>query len=202
MLFLCAISAAALPWHSHKRAQPAPPSTSFDFLEKNGACVTGPILKIDPKSVTVGQPQNPPVTLRRDSILQVSQNNSPVYSARSSWADVEKINLLPRESLQLRLRNGDFVEGRPAEITTAGMLFRYGPLIRKRYPKAQIVTVDYYRVKPDSAVFDYFTQTAPALLFFYPDFYDRLAGLDGRVPVRLYNAILPEDDSQLQCAPR
>jgi hypothetical protein len=36
---------------------------------------------------------------------------------------------------------------------------------------------------------------APESLFFYPEFYYRLAGLEGRIPVRLYDASVPEPTS-------
>jgi hypothetical protein len=62
------------------------------------------------------------------------------------------------------------------------------------------VTVDYLRVKPDSNGFDYFTQEAPALLFFYPESYDRLKGLEGRIPVRLYDVVMRQDDAPLKCS--
>ena len=45
-------------------------------------------------------------------------------------------------------------------------------------------------------------QEAPALLFFYPEFYDRLRGLEGKVPVRLYDALQPENDAPLHCSNR
>ena len=35
------------------------------------------------------------------------------------------------------------------------------------------------------------------MLFFYPEFYDQLKGLEGRVPVRLYDAVQHEDNSPL-----
>ena len=86
------------------------------------------------------------------------------------------------------------------QVTPDGLVYKRFLWLKKRYAKAQIVTVDYLRTKPDADVFDYFTQEAPALLFFYPEFYDRLRGLEGRIPVRLYDAVMAEDDAVLKCS--
>lgn len=171
-------------------------------MKRDGSCVTGPIVKIEPKMVTVKQPQAAPVTIERKDLLQASQANALVFSARSSWADVEAVNLRPRESFEVKLRNGRLIEERPLRVTDGSFIYKRLLWMKKAYAKDQIVTVDYLRVKPDSDAFDYFTQEAPALLFFYPDSYDRLRGLEGRIPVRLYDAAMPEDDTALKCSPR
>ena len=197
LLVLAALPAHA--WPRHHKAKPAPPTATITFIQKDGACISGPILKIAPKTLTVTQPQKPPILIQRPSLLQASQSDSLLFSARSSWADVQAVHLLPRESLILKLRNGTQVTGRPSEITDTGILFRYGPFLKKTYPKTQIATVDYLRLKPVSTAFDEFAQQSPALLFFYPESYDRVSGLQGRVPVRLYDAIQPEDNTPIKC---
>jgi hypothetical protein len=187
-------------FHRH-RTQPVAASTSLTFMKKDGSCVTGPILKIEPKAVTV-RAQKGPVAIQRQDLLQASQGDSLVYSARSSWADVEAVHLQPHESFTLKLRNGQLIKEKPLRVTAGGFVYKRFLWMKKSYAKAQIVTVDYLRTKPDSDVFDYFTQEAPALLFFYPDSYDRLSGLEGRIPVRLYEAVMPEDDAALKCSLR
>jgi hypothetical protein len=177
-------------------------SASLTFMKKDGSCVDGPISRIDPKTVTIQQYQKPPVTIQRSDLVQVSQGDALVFSARSSWADVQAVHLLPRELFLLKIRNGRAIKGRPLRVTQDGLVFKRGLWMKKRYGKAQIVTVDYLRRKPESEAFDYFAQEAPALLFFYPEFYDRLAGLEGRIPVRLYDALQPEDDVPLKCLQR
>lgn len=197
LLVTATVSAHA--WPKHHAAKAAPHSLSITFIQEDGACLSGPILKIEPRTLTVGQPQKPPVLIQRSSLIQASQNDSLLFSARSSWADVQALHLLSHESIILKLRNGTQVTGRPSEITDNGVLFRYGPFLKKFYPKAQIATVDYLRLKPDSAAFDDFAQQSPALLFFYPESYDRVSGLEGRVPVRLYDAVQPEDNAPRKC---
>ena len=186
--------------HRAKAARPAP-STSLTFMKRDGSCVDGPIAKIEPKAVTV-RAQTGPAAIARQDLLQVSQNGSLVYSARSSWADVEAVHLRGPESFELKLHSGKLIKGSPLRVTADGFVFKKFLWLTTKYAKSQIVTVDYLRVKPDSEGFDYFTQTAPALLFFYPEAYDRLRGLEGRIPVRLYDAVRAEDDSALSCAAR
>jgi hypothetical protein len=202
LILLLQWSGFALSQKAHHSSQGAVHSASLTFIKKDGSCVDGPISKIDPKSVTISQSAQPPVTIQRNDLLQVSQGDALVFSARSSWADVEAVHLLPRESLSIRLRNGKMIKDRPLRVMADSMLFKRFLWMTKRIGKDQIVTVDYLRMKPESDAFDYFAQEAPALLFFYPEFYDRLAGLEGRIPVRLYDAVRPEDDAPLKCLRR
>lgn len=206
-VLLSLLLSSGIAWsqsHRHKSKGVAHPaiSTSLAFMKKDGSCVDGPISKIDPTAVAIQQNQGPPVTIQRSELMQVSQGNSLVYSARSSWADVEAVHLRPRESFMLRLHNGKLVKDTPLQVTADGMIFKRFLWLTKRVSKKEIVTVDYQRMKPDSTVFDYFTQEAPAMLFFYPESYDRLKGLEGRIPVRLYDAVRPEDNTQLKCPPQ
>jgi hypothetical protein len=202
LLLLLQSSGLAFPQKAHHSSQGSVHSASLTFMRKDGSCVDGPISKIDPKSVTISQSAQPLVTIQRNDLLQVSQGNALVFSARSSWADVEAVHLLPRESFSIKLHNGKTIKDRPLRVTADGMLFKRFLRRPKRIGKDQIVTVDYLRMKPESDAFDYFAQEAPALLFFYPEFYDRLTGLEGRIPVRLYDAVRPEDDAPLKCLQR
>jgi hypothetical protein len=75
-------------------------------------------------------------------------------------------------------------------------------LVTSEYPKAEIVTVDYLRVRPETDTWDYFAQESPELLFLLPETYSRLMGLDGRVLVRLFDASMPETGAPLVCSTR
>jgi hypothetical protein len=202
LLLLLQWSGFAFSQKAHHPSQSVPRSGRLTFMRKDGSCVDGPISKIDPKSVTISQSAQPPITIQRNDLFQVSQGNALVFSARSSWSDVVAVHLLPREAFSIRLHNGKIIKDKPLRVTADGMEFKRFLRRPKRIGKDQIVTVDYLRMKPESDAFDYFAQEAPALLFFYPEFYDRLAGLEGRIPVRLYDAVRPEDDAPLKCLQR
>ncbi len=198
VLFFTSSLAVARP--SRKHAPPAKHSTALTLIEKSGACFNGPLTAVSPKSVTIQPSGGPAVAIARNDLRQAVQNNSILFSARSSWADVEATHLLGRESFVVKLRNGKTMKGTPYRIEDNGLVYKHLVWLKKTYPKSTIVTVDYLRVKPDAYGFDYFTQEAPALLFFYPEFYDQLKGLEGRVPVRLYDANQPEDNKPVTCA--
>jgi hypothetical protein len=197
LLMHCGLADAQ--FHHRAKPQPTPPSLSLSFMKRDLSCVDGPIAKIEPKVVTV-QSQSGPVAIARQDLLQVSQRGSLVFSARSSWADVLAVHRRLPESFAVKLRSGTVITDQPLGVTADGFVYKRFLWLKKRIPKSQIVTVDYLRVKPDSNGFDYFTQEAPALLFFYPESYDRLKGLEGRIPVRLYDVVMRQDDAPLKCS--
>jgi hypothetical protein len=185
--------------HASRREGAVSHSNSFTFMKRDASCVEGPLVKIEPKLATV-RAKTGIVSIARQDLLRVSQNEALVFTARSSWADVEGVHLRLGEAFRFKLRKGPVITGRPVTVDGDGFRFKRFLWWKKRYAKDQIATVDYLRVKPDSEVFDYFTDQSPALLFFYPEEYDRLKGLEGRIPVRLYDATKREDDSALQCS--
>lgn len=114
-LGLLLLDCGAAPAQFHHRAKVAPvaPPASLTFMKRDGSCVVGPIVKIEPKVVTV-RAQAGPTTIARRDLLQVSEGDSLVFSARSSWADVEAEHLRQREGLTVKLRNGKLItESRP-----------------------------------------------------------------------------------------
>ena len=118
-------------------------------MKRDGSCVDGPIAKIEPKAVTV-RAQTGPAAIARQDLLQVSQNGSLVYSARSSWADVEAVHLRGPESFELKLHSGKLIKGSPLRVTADGFVFKKFLWLTTKYAKRQIGTVDYLRIKPDS----------------------------------------------------
>jgi hypothetical protein len=122
-----------------------------------------------------------------------------LFSTVSSWADVEQTPVYPREALVLKFGSGKVVHGKPVKVSADGVTLKHG-LLTTNYKKADVATVDYLRLKPESDGFDYFSQEAPGLLFFYPEFYYRLVGLEGRIPVRLYDATKPQATAPPKCS--
>jgi len=51
-------------------------SAGFNFMERDGTCVYGKILKADITSFTVQPFDKPSVTLQKEALLQVSQGNA------------------------------------------------------------------------------------------------------------------------------
>lgn len=176
-----------------------PHSSTLTFIERDGTCIYGPIASADAIKVEVRPYGKPPVSIPRSDLLQISQGDALVFSAVSSWANVEQTPVYPREALVLKLGSGKVVQGKPAKVTADGITVKHG-WITTNYKRADVVTVDYLRLKPGSDGFDYFSQEAPVLLFFSPEFYYRLIGLEGRIPVRLYDATKPQETGTPQCS--
>jgi hypothetical protein len=166
-------------------------SASLTFVKRDGTRVEGPISKIDATSITIQPYKQPPITIARFDLLQVRQGDGLLFSAISSWGDVEAAHVVPHEAFVLRMQSGKVVKGRPLKVTADTITLKHG-LITTDYAKEEIKTVDYLRVKPGTDTWDYFAQESPELLFFFPETYYRLMGLEGRIPVRLYDASVPE----------
>jgi hypothetical protein len=173
-------------------------SASFRFVERDGACVYGKVSKADATSIIVQPFEKPPITLQKQALLQVSQGNGLLYSARSSWADVSAAILYPHEALVLSLKKGRQVKGKPTKTSSDGITFKHG-FNATVYPKSEILTVDYLRRKPATDAFMVVLGEAPWMLLFDPEFYYRATGLPGRIRIRLYDATKPEDDTPLAC---
>jgi hypothetical protein len=173
-------------------------SASLEFVERDGTCVYGKILRADARSIRVQPYEKPPVTLQKEALLQVRQGNGLVYSARSSWADVYAAILYPHEVLALSLKGGKQVSGKPTKTSLDSITLKHG-LSSAVYPKSEILTVDYLRVKPATDAFMTVLGEAPWMLVFDPEFYYRATGLPGTIKVRLYDATKPEDDTPVVC---
>jgi hypothetical protein len=173
-------------------------SASFKFVERDGTCVYGKVLKADATSITMQPFEKPPITRQKKGLLQVSQGNALLYSARSSWADVSAAILYPHEALVLSLKGGRQVKGKPTKTSPDSITLKHG-FGSTLYPKSEIVTVDYLRVKPATDAFMTVLGEAPWMLVFDPEFYYRATGLPGRIKIRLYDATKPEDDTPVAC---
>ena len=176
-------------------------SARFKFVERDGACVYGKVLRADATSISVQPFEKPAVTLQKQDLLQVSQGNGLLYSARSSWADVSGANLYPHEALVLTLKGGGQVTGKPTKTSSDSIILKHG-FGSTVYAKSEIATVDYLRVKPATDAFMTVLGEASWMLLFDPEFYYRATGLPGRIRIRLYDATKPEDDTPVACTSR
>lgn len=194
MFLLLAVSAAAFAQATTDPLDRVTHAASLTFIERNGSCLRGTVVKADASTVTVEPFRQPPVTLKRDDIIQVSQGNAYIYSARSSWADVANLKLYPREAVMLTTVAGQRTKGIAVKVTPDKISLHHG-MRTKDFPKTEVATVDYLRLKPATDEFNLALEEAPWALIFYPEFYYRLAGGEGRLLVRIYDASKPEDHS-------
>lgn len=176
-------------------------SASFYFVQHDGSCQRGSIIKADSNEITIRTSEQTQAAIMRESLLQVRQGDGLIYSARSSWSDVAKAHVYPREALMVTTLTGVHVKGKPIAVKSDSITLKHG-FATTTIPKAKISVVDYFRVKPETDNFDFVLEEAPWAIIFYPEFYSRTAGLEGRIPVRLYDASKPEDNRTLDCQKR
>ncbi len=171
-------------------------SSTLIFVTKDGTCLRGTVSKADAASITVQPFKQQPVRLQRDTLLQVSQGNALLLSTRSSWLDVVNTHLYPREFLTVVTKSGKQVKGTVVAVGSVGITIKHG-LTTSVFSKADIASVDYFRWRPATDSFNLALEEAPWALAFYPEFYGRVAGIEGRVGVRLYDASKPEDNTAI-----
>lgn len=159
------------------------------------------ISQADALTITVQQFDKSSITIERDALYQVIEGTALLFSARSSWADVVGVHLYPHETLLVTMRGGKQVRGKPVTVSADAIILKHG-LSKTRYPKVEIATIDYLRAKPPMDSFQARLQEAPYALMFYPEFYYRMAGLAGKIPVRLFDAAKPEDNVPFSCLNR
>lgn len=178
-------------------------STSLTFIQKDGACEYGTVLKVDGTHVTIERYGKNPITMQKTDLLQVGErggSHNAVYSGRSSWTDVISAEPGHAESLLIATKGGTKFNGKPISITdTAAVLKTLTGT--ETLTKQDISTVDYVRQKPLTDGEEQLAQEAPILLFFSPMSYVRAAGASVKLKVRLYDASLPENNSALTCSP-
>jgi hypothetical protein len=169
----------------------------MSFLQTNGFCKYGTIVKADTKNITIKLSVDGTLNLPLSDITAIFESIRPrdlIYTTRSSWYAVQ--NAMPglHEFFRVTIQNGKVYKGKPAKITADSI-----ELESRSISKSEIKYVDYIRQKPTTDGMQYLGQEAPFLLFFDPEFYYRASGLPGRISVRLYDSAKPEDDSPLTC---
>lgn len=169
-------------------------AATLTFIQRDGTCVRGTISKFDATSITVEPFKRPPVMLQRESLVQVSQGNALLFSGRSSWTDVAHTSLYPREALVLTMKNGHRVTGTPVKVASDSITLKHA-FSTTTFSKSDVALVDYLRLKPATDGFNFALEEAPWALIFYPEFYYRVVSLEGRLPVRLYDASRPQDET-------
>jgi hypothetical protein len=192
---------AIMAQESSNTLQRLPHSASMQFMKRDGFCIYGNIEKMENNRLTIRQGGDSTVEVLREDLIQISHGDALVYSARSSWADVQAVHIYPKESFIIKLTNGKIIKGKPISIDSDSLKIRHG-FLKRTIARDDIATLDYLRMRPQSDGFDYLAQESPILLFFDPEFYSRIIGLQGKIPIRLYDSKLPNEASLLECHAR
>jgi len=175
----------------------------YTFLLKDGSCKFGELAKSDKQSITIRSGGQPDTLVPIVDILQFGQGPELFYDSRSSWADVQGAKSYARESMLVTLNDGKVISGK-AHTIDADALTIDQAFSTKTLRKQDIRSIVTLKLRPATASFEFVQEEAGFFQIFYPEFYQRSFRSEGRVPVRLYDSSLPEDDSEgiARCNPR
>jgi hypothetical protein len=175
-------------------------SGSMEVIMRDQTCTYGKISGATASTITVTLNQTSPTTLQKSTVLQIREGGSYalVYSARSSWLDVKKTVLDPQEYLLVVTKSGRSFKIKSPSVDETSITAEKTQS-NTALAKKDIATVDYVRLMPTSDEMQALGEEAPYLLLFDPQIWWRASGLSSKIRVRVYDAAMPEDDSELKC---
>ena len=179
---------------------------SFTFTARDRKCVSGFLKAVSDTSVMVKSKDGKTTTMERADLLRVQRNwygSAILFSGRSSWADVVALAPTQRPQLHPRIavetRAGQKNEGILVSASDEGLMLELhdGRVV---ISKANIVRVSSIVQKPVSDSAAYADDELVFLKVFDPELWPAMFGAQGSLPVTLYDASLPEDNSQVTCS--
>jgi len=176
----------------------------YDFIERNGRCVSGPIVALDSSSVTVtSRVTSSPTIFHPDDLIRVTDGgpivHNALYNGKSSWADIGQANPRgPRERILVVTSDGKDHIGKTAMVTEGSLTLTAGNH-RETVAKGDVLRASYLRMKPLSAGAEYMARESAILVD--PELWWDLLFL-GKVAVPLYDASAAQDNSDVKCAVR
>jgi hypothetical protein len=166
----------------------------YTFLTKDGSCNFGELASSDKQNVTIRSTGKPDTTLPVSDVVQIAQGSELFYDSRSSWRDVQSAKLYAREAMIVTLTNGEVLNGKPQKVDVDSLTMKL-PFSTKIIQKRDIRSIVTLKLRPATASFEFVQEEAGFFQIFYPEFYQRAFRTEGRVPVKLYDSSLAEDDS-------
>jgi hypothetical protein len=173
----------------------------FTVETRDHRCISGRIIEIAPDHIALSDSSHSPAgrISPRAEVLQVMSGGIVYYSGRSSWSDISAFRLMPRKRLLVVTTVGHrSTVTPPYTISDEGItLYASG---KQTIPKREIAQVYDLVEKPFSDFGEYALGELGPLVIFDPDWYVWKLHLQQRVPVLLYDASKPEDNSPMHCA--
>jgi len=178
---------------------------SFIFATKRRDCVTASLKSTNDTSLTVKLRDGMTEKVQRDDLLRINYGESArgvLFSGRSSWLDVRALSGTPApKSLPkviVETKAGNAHQGTLMSVSSDRLMVRSGNK-ELELAKGEIATISYVVPKPVSASASYADEELVFLKVFDPELWPTLFGLQGSLVVRLFDASMPEDDSEIVC---
>jgi hypothetical protein len=165
--------------------------------------VWGSLKSVGNTSVMVKLREGTTKTIQRLDLLRVNRGacgGCVLFSNRSSWLDVTILPRKPFRPAQVRVETkaGQKYDGTLTDTSDDGLTLQSsGKSIHLQ--KSELATVSYIILKPvsDSAV--YIDEEGLFLKFLDPELWPYFFGVQGSWSVKVYDASMAEDDSQIVC---
>ena len=211
----CASAAGADDsWNNLKHVTP---ERYYTVVDRKSNCITGHIVKADDHGFTLKLPNQTSATVDRANVLRVSVSqaapNFPprvqadvgrvydvIYNDKSSWSDLkgvagqEKFGV-PGQEVKVVKTDGTTYEGRLSTVSETQLeLDRTGGKLE--IAKRDVARVYHLRPKPLTDTEKYSAQED---FWIDPRLWPYYLHLVPRLPVRLYDSSLPEDNTPVRC---
>ena len=165
----------------------------YALMMRNGECEYGTLSSIGEQALVLGTDSGLGLAIKRSQIARVSDNltapdRDPVFSARSSWLDVQ--TAANSGVLQIVSKHGDEWKWKQPAVSDESIASE-GITVAKE----DIRYVIYIRSKPLNIDEEYFHQVDFKWVAAIP----WLGDLAARIRVMIYNSDLVEDNSPLAC---
>ncbi|MGB8494552.1 MAG: hypothetical protein WCE53_09155 [Candidatus Acidiferrum sp.] len=171
---------------------------NYTVVDRQSKCAVGRILSVTDHSVTLRTSQTATITVERANVLRVSDGphtNDMVYSARSSWSDVQSIPKNSRETARVVTKDGKEHEGKILEASEIHLILLLSGK-RVELAKDDISRVEYVRYKPLSESGQF---AAQEMYFVDPELWPYFLNIGVKMSVRLYDVSMPESNAPIHC---
>jgi hypothetical protein len=201
---LCCAAAAQDNDQSWKNLSELKHLTRLILVTKERHCAAGSLESVGYTDVTVKLLDGTTATFHRADLLRVNRGAwswGLLFSNRSSWLDV---TILPTKRpkfptrVRVETKDGQKYEGTLTDASDDGLTLQSGGKTTD-LQKSVIATVSYIIQKPASDSAIYMDEEGLFLKFFDPELWPYFFGVEGSWSIKLYDASLPEDDSQIVC---
>jgi len=200
-------------WHNLSRVTR---ERYYTVVDRKLNCFTGHILAVTDRAITLKYPDASTITLVRNNVLRVSVSQAArfashlradvdrvdnvIYNDKSSWVDIKRI--APHENVRdvgetarVVKKDGQQYQGQLVRVSETELELER-PAGRLTIAKADIAQVYYLRYKP---LTDSEKYSAQEDFWLDPRLWPYYLHLSVKIPVRLYDSSLPEEDTPLKC---
>jgi hypothetical protein len=178
---------------------------TYDIETRDRKCVSGTITGVTSNGLkaklqaSASRRLPETLTFLRADVLRVGDGQLIYYSGRSSWSDLGSLRV-SRDRLKIVTKDGKVYKFKPPYTVSDEGIALEASGKSMNVSKIEIAQVYDMVVMPLSDFGEYSLDELGPMVIFDPDWYAWKLNLERHVPVLLYDASAPEDNSSAQCA--